>query len=233
MLATHACGLEGEQNCLTSLCFADSVLGMKRIFAILLFVLSMVSAPTWAANYNKGFDALINNDYDTALGEFVPLANQGVAIAQHRLGEMYEYGQGVRRNEKTALKWYTLAAEQGFIAAQTQLGVIYQTGWGADKNYTKSVKWFKLAAEQGDDKAQYELGAMYHDGLGVIVDYVYAHMWMNIAGSTVNMNRLNPERDRKRAKDALQIIQQKMTSSQIEKAQDLARECVAKSYKGC
>lgn len=29
------------------------------------------------------------------------------------------------------------------------------------------------------------------------------------------------------------IVAKKMTSSQIEKAQDLARECVKKNYEGC
>ena len=48
-------------------------------------------------------------------------------------------------------------------------------------------------------------------------------MWSNIASS--NGGIFTPEnRD---------IIAKQMTPSQIEKVQDLARECVAKNYKGC
>ena len=36
-----------------------------------------------------------------------------------------------------------------------------------------------------------------------------------------------------RAKEELEIIENKMTPSQIEEAQKLARECVKKNYKGC
>ena len=64
---------------------------------------------------------------------------------------------------------------------------------------------------------------MYDNGKGVLQDYVYAHMWANITAS-------NGEKNGAEVRD---IIAKDMTPSQIEKAQDLARECVAKNYKGC
>ena len=54
-----------------------------------------------------------------------PLAEQGDANAQFSLGKIYDYGQGVPRNDKTAVKWYRLAAEQGHAEAQFNLGVMY------------------------------------------------------------------------------------------------------------
>ena len=48
-------------------------------------------------------------------------------------------------------------------------------------------------------------------------------MWWNIAASN----------GQKSAGKNRQIVAKNMTLSQIEKAQDLARECVAKNYKGC
>jgi len=63
----------------------------------------------------------------------------------------------------------------------------------------------------------------YVKGEGVIQNYARGHMWWNIAASQGNKNALK-YRD-KVAKD--------MTSSQIEKAQMLASECVAKDYKDC
>jgi len=46
-------------------------------------------------------------EYATTLREWTPLAEQGDANAQSFLGVMYEYGQGVPQNYKTAVKWYT------------------------------------------------------------------------------------------------------------------------------
>jgi hypothetical protein len=48
-------------------------------------------------------------------------------------------------------------------------------------------------------------------------------MWWNIAASSGNKGAVK-NRD---------IVAKQMTPSQLEKAQDLARECVRKKYKGC
>ena len=54
-------------------------------------------------------------------------------------------------------------------------------------------------------------------------DIVKAHMWFNIAAADAH----------DKAKSYKRIIEQRMSLSQIEKAQEMARECVAKNYKGC
>ena len=64
---------------------------------------------------------------------------------------------------------------------------------------------------------------MYEYGEGVIQDNAYAHMWSNIAAS-------NGDETAKTNRD---MIAEQMTPAQIEEAQKLARECVAKEYKGC
>jgi TPR repeat protein len=118
------------------------------------------------------------------------LARQGNADAQYNLGDMYEYGQGVSQDYKTALKWY------------------------------------RLAAKQGDADAQYKLGVMYDAGKGVLQDYVRAHMWLNIAASS-------GEFAAKYAVKSRDEVAKQMTPSQLETAQDLARECIRKKYTGC
>ena len=93
----------------------------------------------------------------------------------------------------------------------------------APQDYQTALKWYTLAAEQGYAMAQGNLGFMYAFGKGVLKDYVYALMWGNIAA--MNGSELGGElRD---------DFEKQMTPSQLEKAQDLARECVAKNYKGC
>ena len=77
-----------------------------------------------SADFQKGLDAAQKGDFATALREWKPLAEQGVAFAQYNLGVMYANGQGVPQNYKTAVKWYRLAAKQGLAGAQYYLGVM-------------------------------------------------------------------------------------------------------------
>ena len=59
---------------------------------------------------------------------------------------------------------------------------------------------------------------------GVTENKVYAHMWGNILNS-------NGHEDGKKIMEYL--LKKGMTQSQVEKATDLARECVRKNYKDC
>ena len=141
-------------------------------------------------------------------------AEQGESWAQFNLGIAYDKGQGDIQDYKESFKWYRLAAEQGLPQAQFNLGLMYGNGEGVLQDYKESVKWYRLAAEQGYADAQYNLGVMYGRGQGVIQDYVMAHMYFNIAAVSGH-------------KDAIKgrgVVENEMTPSQIEKAQDLAME---------
>ena len=197
---------------------------MNKFLATLLIGFSLFSLPSWAADYDEGLAAYSKRDYATALREWTPLAEQGNMYAQYKLGHMYRNGLGVPKNYKTAVKWYNLAAEQGVADAQYYLGYMYRNEKGVTQDFKTESKWYTLAAEQGNAEAQNWLGLMYEFGEGVIQDYVYAHMWYNISASTGHGNA-------KFNRDF--VARSKMTPSQLEKAQDLARKCVAKDYKGC
>jgi uncharacterized protein len=54
-------------------------------------------------------------------------AEQGNADAQYCLGEMYETGRGVERNEVEAVKCYQLSAKQDYEPAQNNLKRLNQT----------------------------------------------------------------------------------------------------------
>ena len=74
------------------------------------------------------------------------MAEQGNALAQYYLGEMYEFGKGVPQNFAAALKWYRKAANQGNAKAQKALGEIYSQGKGVPKDYVQAHKWLNLYA---------------------------------------------------------------------------------------
>ena len=88
----------------------------------------------------------------------------------------------------------------------------------------------RRAAEQGYALAQSGLGLMYATGEGVPEDAVYAYMWANIAASGSGEVK---EKNRLLRDHVLNLVEQKMTSSQLARARKLARECVRKQYKDC
>ena len=63
-----------------------------------------------AEDFNKGVEAAQRGDYTTALREWQPLAEQGVAEAQYGLGVMYVRGLGVSQEHAEAVKWYDSGA---------------------------------------------------------------------------------------------------------------------------
>ncbi len=178
-----------------------------------------LTAPAWA-DFLDGYLAYIRGDYAAALREWRPLAEQGHAGAQYRLGLMYyNKGQGVPQDDAEAVRWYRKAAEQGLAIAQFILGDKYSEGRGVSKDYVETVRWWRKAAEQGFAVAQHNLGLMYGNGQGVPEDYVQAHMWFNLAAS-----RYPPGEDRDEVVEVRDIAAERMTPAQISEAQKLARE---------
>ena len=136
---------------------------------------------------------------------------------------MYANGWGVPQDYARAVAWYKKAAEQGDASAQFGLGFMYFNGWGVPQDYARAIAWYKKAAEQGDASAQFGLGLMYANGWGVPQDYAKAHMWLNLAAALGHES----------AMEARDFIAQEMAPGQIAGAQDAARACLARDYKGC
>ena len=130
---------------------------------------------------------------------------------------------GVSRDYKAAVVLYQKAVDQGYSKALYNLGKMYADGKGVTRDYRVANKWFQLAAEQGNAYAQSNLGDMYQQGYGVIKDYRRAHMWLNISASQ-GIKKSLVDRN---------MLELKMNPADISKAQELARECIARGYKGC
>jgi TPR repeat protein len=178
-------------------------------------VLSFVclAAPAWA-DVQAGVDAYKRGDYATALREWRPLAEQGIADAQFNLGQLYANGQGVPQDYVRARQWYEKAAVQGEVLAQLNLGVIYGNGKGVPKDHQLALYWFHLSANQGNARAQTELGLMYERGNGVPQDVVLAQKWYILGAASGDT--LGAEH-----RDALA---KQMTPAQNFQAQQRARE---------
>jgi TPR repeat protein len=105
------------------------------------------------ADFQDGLDAHDRGDYETALKEWLPLAEQGKAQAQFNLGLLYQRGQGVPQDYTEAGDWYRQAAAQGHASAQDQLGSLYYYGQGVPQDYVQAHVWYNLAAAQGQEEA--------------------------------------------------------------------------------
>ena len=66
------------------------------------------------ADLKAGWEAYERGDYEAALKELRPLAQEGDPAAQTNLGMMYDFGFGVPQDDKEAVRWYRLAAAAGF-----------------------------------------------------------------------------------------------------------------------
>ena len=128
-----------------------------------------------------------------------------------------------RKDYAAVLKIVEPPAIKGEAWAQSWLADAYRNGQGVAQSYAEAVKWYRLSAQQGDASAQFNLGFMYTAGQGVLQDYTKAHALYNLAATKGNADAVK-SRD---------IVAKSMSPQQIADAQKLARDCLARNFKGC
>lgn len=100
------------------------------------------SAGAQAGDFADGFVAAEEGDYNRAVAEWKPLAEQGHAQAQFNMALLYHSGAAGRIDEAEAVKWYRRAAENGYPAAQEYMVVGYREGWfGLEKDAGQAKYW--------------------------------------------------------------------------------------------
>jgi hypothetical protein len=101
----------------------------------------------------------------------------------------------------------------------------FRKGFGAEQrgDFATALREWKPLAKQGNAGAQFGLSVKYAFVNGVPQDNVYACMWGSLGASNGSDNRGKLRN----------FVATKMTAADISTAQKLARECVAKKYKGC
>ena len=125
-------------------------------------------------------------DYTTVLKKYCFLTKQGDTDAQYHLGWMYEYGNGVERNDREAATRYRKAAQRGHVEAQYNLGNMYEYGNGVEQDNAEAVKWFQKAAEQGHAGAQYCFGFSHRYGSSIERNDAEAVKWFQKAAEQGN-----------------------------------------------
>jgi TPR repeat protein len=125
-------------------------------------------------------DALMpyaQRDYGRALALLAPLAEQGNAVAQLKLGMIFSRGKTGSPDHVAALRWFTKAAEQGQVDAQFELGRIYRDGLGTRVDGNAAVSWLERAAEKDTPHALNALGELYLGHQNVPQDFAVARSW--------------------------------------------------------
>jgi TPR repeat protein len=143
-------------------------------------------------DYERGLNAYKNDDYKAAIDIFLPLANQGHADSQYKLGQMheciyygttdvesFEYGE-VPESElcgkefgdnKLAFKWYQEAALHGHADAQFNLSILsYFMLEDSESENEQSVHWCKKSANNGHAEAQARLAGFYQDSVPGLIE---------------------------------------------------------------
>jgi TPR repeat protein len=122
-----------------------------------------------------------SSDTTQAVQWFRKAAAQRYAPAEFQMGQLYDFGFGVTKDDRRALDWYVKAAQHGSPAASRAVGDFYRRGRGVATDLAEAVRWYRRAADGDDLRAQYQLAQMYFDGTGVARDYVSAYVWFDIA----------------------------------------------------
>ena len=125
-----------------------------RLLKLLLVMLVCAAGPAVAGPYEDAVAAYFKGDYATAVRLLRQAADNGGAMAQYVLGDMYERGEGVPKDYATAAAWYRKAADQGLALAQYYLGDLYEEGKGVPQDYATAAAWYQKAADQGEARAQ-------------------------------------------------------------------------------
>ena len=97
------------------------------------------------------------DDYKKAIVILNEFSEQENAKAQYLLGNCYEYGKGVIKDESKCIEYYLKSAKQGFSDAQFTIGEYYQYGKYVNEDIDKAVEWYKKAYDQGDVYAKIAL----------------------------------------------------------------------------
>lgn len=189
-----------------------NIRSLRARFCAILFSCAALSASA------AGMESPGDSDLpDTAEARILQqTALNGSAESQYKMGELYEYGRGVERNDSKAVYWYEKSASQHFGRAQYRLAILYDNGWGYPVNKEKAFVLYKAAAEQGIALAQHDLAIAYYQGSGTEKNLLLAYKWLKIADS--NGNPL--------MRKHLNLVASEMSQDEIETAQSLAKNWI-------
>ncbi|MBQ7306959.1 MAG: toll/interleukin-1 receptor domain-containing protein [Clostridia bacterium] len=109
-------------------------------------------------------------DYTTAMCWYLRAANNGFAISQNNIGNLYYHGKGYTKDYKKAIEWYQKAADQNSNIAIYNLAYCYFNGNGVSIDYKKAFELFSKSADLNYPHGILMVGYFYDNGYYVQTD---------------------------------------------------------------
>jgi hypothetical protein len=94
----------------------------------------------------------VPQDAEQAAQWYRRAANQGLSVAQERLGGLYAMGQGVPQDYAQAAQLFRKAADQGLAISQFIIGGMYYEGEGVPQDYAQAMMWVLVAKASGEPR---------------------------------------------------------------------------------
>ena len=195
-----------------------------KLIVIALFSIAVAYAGVAKADaYLRGFQALEQKDYKTALYYLSLFAANGDARANYNLGIMYREGMGVDQNDIEALTHFIAAAEDGHMLGNYAVGLSFLLGRGSDVDAEAALFYLKEATLLGHALSPVEMGRVYFEGILIEKDVVEAHFWWSVA-----LNRNAPS-----ANEHLNRLSRHMTQAQKQQAEQRQQRCRTQTLRQC
>uniref|UniRef100_A0A8B9HFG8 SEL1L adaptor subunit of ERAD E3 ubiquitin ligase n=1 Tax=Astyanax mexicanus TaxID=7994 RepID=A0A8B9HFG8_ASTMX len=140
----------------------------------------------WSERLMGAYGSFKDGDMDSALVQYLLLAEQGYEVAQSNVAFILDQKQSQIFSENEtyprALLHWTRAAAQGYTVARIKLGDYHFYGYGTDVDYETAVIHYRLASEQQHSaQAMFNLGYMHEKGLGIKQDIHLAKRFYDMA----------------------------------------------------
>ena len=195
-----------------------------QIFAFSMIFFCLLEAGTLRADaYLRGFQALEQRDYKTALYYLSLFAANGDTKANYNLGIMYREGLGVKKDDVQSLAHFIGAAENGHMLGNYAVGLAFLTGKGSDIDVDAAIHYFTEAALLGHAISPVEIGSLYFRGGLVEKNFVSAHFWWSLA----------QDRNAPNALKNLGVLLSKMNQEQKRQAFLLQNKCKRLTLRQC
>ena len=156
---------------------------MKLIIPLLIFgiVLAGCSRPNTSTSQSEGIPKKNLEPWDYS-PDLIRRADAGDPVAQCWLGDRYNDGKGVEKNDELATKWWKKSADQGNHDAQFHMGWRCWDGrGGVPRDRVEAARYWKLSADQKNIWSMAALGNAYLVGDGVSQDYKEAVKYFRVA----------------------------------------------------
>lgn len=112
-----------------------------------------------------------SQDYVKAMESYKKAFENNLASSASNVGNLFEYGLGVRKDLKKAAEWFQKGVDKGDAICQVRLALLYYYGNGVPENEEYAKNLIKMAEESKDLYACIYLGYFYEEGIIVSQDY--------------------------------------------------------------